>query len=709
MKQTIIAVVAACIGLAASAGELPPVAGMQAAAEKAAPSIVTVEYELKVDRGEEPPGMYAQVSDERPLELPGFLISPTECAVFDRGLNERFIRSTRVRLGDRVVDARPKAFLLDQAAVILEFDEPFEAARPLAFDTEADGELVLAYSRDVTGWITAVATFTPGFAMDDRGMAVRNLSYRSGAELVTNAEGVPVGILLKKNYRLDEPWKGNPAQLEHLTAQQLAQLAERVEQISNDVIPRVRLNFRSPKASGADRYATAMFSSSFDGESATEQNVTGLIVGSNRVLVLAALQPKMTALLERITVFTADGKAVGAAFEHTLKDFGAFTAILDEPAGRRVEFPSQHYRDLPGKLLLGAEVRIHGEDRIVETNRRRIQSYEVGWQRRMYLKYENGGEEEFVFNLSGELVALPLAERERVTSSRYSYHRGSSGESLPVIHLKEILDSLSEHVDPGNVPRSEEDENMLAWLGVELQALNRELARINNVSHLTSDGETGALVSHVYPGSPADEAGVGLGDVLLRLHVEGQPRPLEVKLEDRFIWSNQPFPWDRLDEVPEQYYEEIPAPWPSVENSFIRALTDFGIGKAYTAEFFHNGEVVAREFEIVQGPPHYEAAPRHKSEELGLTVRDLTFEVRRYLQRTPDDPGLIISNIEMGSRASVAGMKPYEIITHINGKPVHNVKQFEEMIAGETEMRFSVNRMRTGRIVKISLPETMEE
>ena len=72
-------------------------------------------------------------------------------------------------------------------------------------------------------------------------------------------------------------------------------------------------------------------------------------------------------------------------------------------------------------------------------------------------------------------------------------------------------DQWASHIDPSNVPLTEQEESRLAWVGVELQPLNKELARANNVSKLTRDGQIGALVSYVYPGSPAEKAGVEVG------------------------------------------------------------------------------------------------------------------------------------------------------------------------------------------------------
>jgi S1-C subfamily serine protease len=66
-------------------------------------------------------------------------------------------------------------------------------------------------------------------------------------------------------------------------------------------------------------------------------------------------------------------------------------------------------------------------------------------------------------------------------------------------------------------------------------------------------------------------------------------------------------------------------------------------------------------------------------------------------------PGIIISKIKPGSRASVSGLKPYEIITRINGVPVYDVNQFNKLINGNKELRFSVKRMFESRIVKIRM------
>ncbi len=94
---------------------------------------------------------------------------------------------------------------------------------------------------------------------------------------------------------------------------------------------------------------------------------------------------------------------------------------------------------------------------------------------------------------------------------------------------------------------------------------------------------------------------------------------------------------------------------------------------------------------------------KFKSDPLGITVRDMTYAYRRRLRKADDDPGVVVSKVEPGSKASVAGVKPYETITHVNDQPVMTVKDFERLIAGQTELRLSVKRMVQGRVVKITL------
>jgi S1-C subfamily serine protease len=295
---------------------------------------------------------------------------------------------------------------------------------------------------------------------------------------------------------------------------------------------------------------------------------------------------------------------------------------------------------------------------------------------------------------------FPLARRPKVsTEERYG---GGDVLATPTTLIGPVLGDLASNIDTSNVPLGESDENRLAWLGVVLQPLNRGLARANNVSDLTRDGKIGAVVSYVYPGSPAAKAGVEMAWIMLNVQFEGDPKPIDIKAREYAPGDN--FPWQRWDSLPARYWDgKFPTPWQPTETFLTRKLTDIGCGKKFTATFFADGEQVKKKFTVVSSPTHYHTAAKFKSTKVGLTVREMTYEVRRYFLKTAKDPGVIVSSVEPGSKAGVGGVRPFEIITHVNDKPVNSVKEFEKAIEGKDELRLSVLRMTKNRLVKLRM------
>lgn len=97
------------------------------------------------------------------------------------------------------------------------------------------------------------------------------------------------------------------------------------------------------------------------------------------------------------------------------------------------------------------------------------------------------------FNLKGEVVG--------VNTAIFSPSGGSVGIGFAISSnlAKEVIADL---MDDGKVERG--------WLGVQIQGLDEDLA-----TSLRLPGDRGALVSGVQPGSPAEEAGIRRGDVIL--------------------------------------------------------------------------------------------------------------------------------------------------------------------------------------------------
>ena len=699
------------LGVSAARSEEPPAAAdLAAAASAVAPSLVRVEWTLRYDKGEEPQaggfkegehpsqGHYSldaatPVKEERPLEFPGYLVSPTQVVVTDPMIHPRFVEGVAVRFGDDVVKARPSAYVRGQAAVILELERPLKGPKPLAFDANRKGPyLAVDYEYEDGAWTVGVDAMPSGLLVDEAG---RRFAPAPLDAVVVDRKGGPVGLCVDERIPADDSWKGSPLGWPSYSADELARMLAAVQDRTARGILRVTLGFRSPPK---DAGLASRFRGGEDEAGVTEMHAAGVLVAPDRILVLAILKPKVTARLDRILVHPVQGDPVPARFACSLTDYGALVATLEKPLPGSVPLSDVPILDCRSLLLPVAEVVPHGEEQSVYVSHRRFDGFYTGWRRHVYPGLVGFDRSVFVFDPQGALLAIPIAHREKVSiEGRYSH---SSPKVTPVAYLKEVLADPSKFCDLHNVPVTEEEESRLAWLGAELQPLDKDLARANKVSELTKDGDTGALVSYAYPDSPAAKAGVEAGWILLRLIVEGQPTPLEVELSHGDN-DEGPFPWDELDNVSEQFYERIPTPWPSVENSFTRALTDLGFGTKFKAEFFHDGRLITKDFEVAQSPAHYESAPRSKAQALGLTVRDMTYEVRRYFQKKDDESGVIVSKVEPGGKASVAGIKPYEIITHVNEKPVMNVKDFEAAVAGQDVLRLSVKRMTRGRVVKI--------
>ena len=670
------------------------------------PAAVVVEFTMRTDQGESPRGGYARgyrsgsfeevIDEERPYEQGGWLVGPTTVVTQDPHVASRFVKEVKVRVDNELVPAKVSALARDRDAVFIEMAKPLKGAKPLVFEADVPGpyaEVVAGtFENDLTLRLEA---FSPVFVDGEK--SGRYLEWHMPG-LVIDGKGRPAGLCLRERTGADEKWKGSPLAWAKLTTEEVAKRTEALDAACKSSIVRVRLGFRSPSGDRArGRYGDGETGRD---ESSTEANVCGLVTAPDRVLVLAPLPAKLTARLEHINISTPDNGDVPAKFVASLTDYGALVVAPERPVGPPVKMAGAvDLRTLRERLLFGADVRIQGENRVVHFTSERFDGLGVGWRRQLYPEMVGGERLAFLFDDAGALVAIPISRRPKAGDEDY---RRSEPLVTPTTYLAGAFKDPAAFADANNVPLSEAAENRLGWLGAELQPLNRELARLNKVSDLTQDGQTGAIVAAIYPDSPAEKGGLKTGDILLRFHIEGYPKPVEVHLNE-FEFAGPPFPWEHLDRIGEQYYDQLPCPWPGVNNSVSAILTEAGFGKKFDAEIFRDGKTMRLPFVVTEAPAHYESAPRFKSKPLGMTVRDLTFEALRYFHRTPEEPGVIISNIERGSKASVSGLKPFEIILAVNEKPVRTIKEFETAVTSGEELRFNVLRLNKTHIVKISL------
>ena len=97
-------------------------------------SLVVVEVSLKYDKGEAPPYRGEEhIEEERPIEIPGFLLSPTNVIAPDPLIHPRFVKNIKVRYGKELVGATVTSYAQDQGAIYLTLEKELPKTEPLKF------------------------------------------------------------------------------------------------------------------------------------------------------------------------------------------------------------------------------------------------------------------------------------------------------------------------------------------------------------------------------------------------------------------------------------------------------------------------------------------------------------------------------------------------------------------------------------------------
>lgn len=225
-----------------------------------------------------------------------------------------------------------------------------------------------------------------------------------------------------------------------------------------------------------------------------------------------------------------------------------------------------------------------------------------------------------LFDLEGNVVGI--------NSQIYSRTGGFMGLSfaIPIDMAMKVVEQLK---DGGKVARG--------WLGVLIQDVTRELAESFGM-----DKPRGALVAKVLKDSPAEEAGLEVGDVITRFNGEPVVRS-----------SNLP-PLVGISPVGEKVRVEI-----------LRK----GKTKILKVKL---GELPDDDVQVA-GKPHTANETR-----LNITVMDLTDDQRKKLEISGG--GVIVQRIQAGP-ARKAGVRRGDVIVTFNNIDIKDAKHFAEISA----------------------------
>ena len=187
------------------------------------------------------------------------------------------------------------------------------------------------------------------------------------------------------------------------------------------------------------------------------------------------------------------------------------------------------------------------------------------------------------------------------------------------------------------------------WLGVAGQAVTSEMAR-----SLGLDRPQGLLVADVYPGSPAERAGLHQGDAILT--IDGQSINDETSLSFR-VGTHRA--------------------GDSVTITYERGAAE----RTTKATVQPPAAVPARDEQLLQG--------RHPLD--GAKVLNLSPAVAIELGGNPFAKGVLVSEISNGLVVRT-GIRPGDVIRAVNGSTINSVAQLKAALVGGRAWRITVDR-----------------
>ena len=190
-----------------------------------------------------------------------------------------------------------------------------------------------------------------------------------------------------------------------------------------------------------------------------------------------------------------------------------------------------------------------------------------------------------------------------------------------------------------NPPVKQEDKAPAgdAWLGVFTQPLSDDLAEYWGLKH---DG--GLVVSTVVPNSPAATSGLQPGDVITSFN----GAPIVAKL-DRDVLS------------------------------FTKLVRDAGPNSTVKIAYLRGGQPAEVSCQLMERPRSSRDAAEFEDNVLGLTVREITTDVRIALNLAQDVEGVIVRRVKSGSPAQIGKMVPGVIVLSIGEQKVTNIAEFK--------------------------------
>jgi serine protease Do len=221
-----------------------------------------------------------------------------------------------------------------------------------------------------------------------------------------------------------------------------------------------------------------------------------------------------------------------------------------------------------------------------------------------------------LFNLDGEVVGINTA----IVAQGQGI-----GFAVPVNLAKDVVKDLK---TKGHVTRG--------WLGLSIQDITPDMAE-----NLKLKDRRGAIVGQVFPGDPADKAGIKTGDIILE--IDGR------KIENT--------------------------------NELLRIVAALPVGKKVEIIVLRNGRELRQQLVVGERKDAREiTGDSQTNEQLGLTVQEISPEMTRIL-KLKEKGGVVVTAVKPDSPAEDAGLKVNDVILQVNRVRVESLKDFTDELA----------------------------
>jgi serine protease Do len=239
-----------------------------------------------------------------------------------------------------------------------------------------------------------------------------------------------------------------------------------------------------------------------------------------------------------------------------------------------------------------------------------------------------------LFNLKGEVIGI----NNQIFSESATSGSIGLGFAIPSNDVAFMLDQIRQYGRPH-----------LGWLGLKIQTVNADMSEALKIPM-----QSGAIIAEVTPGSPADTAGLKVGDIIQAFADE---HLIDYRVLNRAvsmaigktlllsIWTV-----DGEDKVVPVTVKE----WPQE------------LWESYNSEMMR--------------PPLYS-----KLSDLGFEVADLTNDLRARFHLDPGTEGLVVTSVVDDTAASGAKLKPGDLILKVQREDIRTAAELEQRLKKITD------------------------